>query len=55
LNVSPFSLAALGQLLKSALFLSQDLEPFIGKVKLLEDQDGMNGAAFDLPLQDAQV
>ena len=33
----------------------KDLEFSIGKMKLLEDQDGLNGAAFDLPYEDAQV
>ena len=33
----------------------QELEFSIGKMKILENQNGLNGAAFDLPYEDALV
>lgn len=37
------------------MFCFQELEFSIGKMKLLENQNGLNGAAFDLPYEDAMV
>jgi hypothetical protein len=42
-------------LCKRAKLSKQDLDGVIGKVRILEDQNGLDGAAFDLPYADAQV